>query len=119
MLFRSMIEVLLQADGVILLVGALAQAVRFAVVVEEVDFLAQAAQRQVEFSMKRVGYCQMDPPMRLCVRSYWNCRGTPVPQRMPRVRVAEGGGTCHWCWALDRNVGNASIPLWSRALLLG
>ena len=36
-----------------------------------------------EFSMKRVGYCQSDPPMRLCVRSYWNCRGSPVPQRMP------------------------------------
>ena len=33
--------------------------------------------------MKRVGYCQIDPPMRLCVRSYWNWRGRPVPQRMP------------------------------------
>src|ERR1035437_737644 len=43
-----MIEVLLQADRVVLLVGPLAQPVRFAVVVEEVDFLAQAAQRQIK-----------------------------------------------------------------------
>src|ERR1039457_2233217 len=45
----------------------------------------RSAQKMGEFSMKRVGYCQMDPPMRLCVRSYWNCRGTPEPQRMPVV----------------------------------
>src|ERR1035441_307509 len=41
------------------------------------------AQNMGEFSMQRAGYCQMDPPIRLCARSYWNCRGTPVPQRMP------------------------------------
>src|ERR1017187_736390 len=45
---QVVIEVLLQADGVILLVGPLAQSVRFAVVIEEVDFLTQAAQCQVE-----------------------------------------------------------------------
>ena len=33
--------------------------------------------------MKRVGYCQIDPPMRLCVCSYWKARASPLCQRMP------------------------------------
>src|SRR5580692_12030409 len=43
----------------------------------------RSAQKIGEFSMNRVGYCQIDPPMRLCVRSYWNWRVMPVPQRIP------------------------------------
>src|SRR5580693_5059007 len=45
---QIVVEILLQADCVILLVRPVTQSVRLAVVVEQVDFLAQPAQRQEE-----------------------------------------------------------------------
>src|SRR5579871_3442534 len=43
---QEMIEELLQANGVVLLVGTAVDVVRLAVIVEQVDFLPQAAQRE-------------------------------------------------------------------------
>ena len=42
-----------------------------------------SSQNSGEFSMYRSGYSQSDPPMRLCVCSYWNERAMPLPHRMP------------------------------------
>src|ERR1051326_4837880 len=43
-----MVEVLLQTNGVVFLVGAIAQTVWLSIVIEQVDFLAEAAQREEE-----------------------------------------------------------------------
>src|ERR1035441_3418467 len=43
-----MIEVLLHANGVVLLIGPAPQAVRLSVVIEKIHFLAQPPQRQEE-----------------------------------------------------------------------
>ena len=45
--------------------------------------LIRSAKKSAEFSMYRSRFSHSDPPMRLCVFSYWNCRATPDSQRMP------------------------------------